>query len=566
LCKQAGLFYSPFRRVNFGMVTKSSSTRLLSRFTQLFRDPDAEHDSDSRRSESAIAKTPAEPSLKERFARKRRNDAIKAKELNQLRAILQDGRGIKRTEFTDLSPPSALVRTSGMGALQRNSILDKIDGAEAHLEDWWGTTTMPAPVADAPVQRAPAGATSQNHSSSTPAAFIDDMDLDFTDMLGVSTQAPEPERPEPLQNASLGVEDVALSALETCLRDAALHHAEGEFKEAQQLLEDMLTDSTIEPEAAESLTFSLFDVYRVTGQQDRFDMLALDYANRYGRSPGEWFSLAEHASATNAENAAPESSFSELARETTWRCPAILDKQSLADCVSRSPASSTRSFINWESLQHIDTAIAAALAGQIRIWCDHPVDLHWKGVDALLAAVQMCKFTGDVSSDATWWLIHLDLLCIQQQAEPYEEMAMDYCIAFEVSPPSWQPAKCKLLNDSDFYVSSGFASTATSRDIEEVQSIDSPYATCELNGNLTGEARRALRALQAASSTVGQITVSCSRLGRVDFNAASALLNWAVQNEARGCNVHFAHLPRLVLVFFEMLGMQNVARLSSSTY
>jgi ABC-type transporter Mla MlaB component len=362
------------------------------------------------------------------------------------------------------------------------------------------------------------------------------------------------------------VEEMVLSALETCLRDAALHHAEGEFNEAQQLLEDMLTDATLEPEAAESLTFSLFDVYRVTGQQDRFDVLALDYANRYGRSPGEWFSLASLSSGAGAENAAQESSFSELARETTWRCPAILDKQSLADCISRSPATATRSFISWEALQHIDTAVASAFARQLKIWCDHPIDLHWKGMQELLAAVQMCKVTGDVSSDATWWLIHLDLLCLQQQPEAYEDMAMDYCIAFEVSPPSWQPPKCKLASDNNFAMASGFASTATTGDVEDIPNSQSPYATCELRGNLTGEAREALRTLHIASSAVGQITVECSHLGRVDFNAASALLNWAVMSESRGCQVQFANLPRLVLVFFEMLGMQKVARLSSSAH
>ena len=535
------------------MVTKSSSTRLLSRFAQLFRDADADDDSDSRRSDPAVAVTPAEPSLKVRMARKRHNDAIKAKELNQLRAILQDGRGIKRPEFTDLASPSALVRTSGMGALERNSILDKIDGAEAHLENWWGTTTMSAPMTTAPLP---------SQAPPAPAAFIDDMDLDFTDML--TAAEPEPERPEPAKNAPLEEEEVALSALETCLRDAALHHAEGEFNEAQQLLEQMLDDANLGPEAAESLTYALFDVYRCTGQQDRFDALALDYANRFSRSPGEWFSLAELTGDSRTESAAAESSFSELAQETTWRCPAILDQQSLADCISRSPATATHSFINWEALQHINNAIAPALAGQLKIWCDHPVDLHWTGLEALLAAVQMCKVTGDVSKDVAWWLIHLDLLCIQQQAEAYEDMAMDYCITFEVSPPSWQPAKCKLASDVDFAVSSDFASTAAS--LEEVPSNQSPYTNYELRGNLTGEARRPMRALRAASRTVGQITVSCSHLGRVDFNAASALLNWAVSSESRGCQVQFINLPRLVLVFFEMLGMQKVAHLSSSAH
>jgi hypothetical protein len=49
----------------------------------------------------------------------------------------------------------------------------------------------------------------------------------------------------------------------------------------------------------------------------------------------------------------------------------------------------------------------------------------------------------------------------------------------------------------------------------------------------------------------------------VDFNAASAILNWAASSDARGCQVQFVCLPRLVLVFFEMLGMHKVASLSS---
>jgi ABC-type transporter Mla MlaB component len=536
------------------MVTKSSSTTLLSRFAQLFRESEADDDADSNASAPAVAVAPAEPSLRQRLERKRRNDAIKVKEFKRLRAIIQGGRGIKYSYTSDLTSSSALVRTSGMGTLERNSILDKIDGAEAHLENWWGTNTTPAPVAAPRAQIPP---------SVAQASFMDDMDLDFTDLQGEGETEPEPVQPEPRHTAPSVLEELPLSALDTCMRDAALHHAEGEFSQAQQLLTKMLHDTSLTPESAEALTFALFDVYRCTGQQDRFDALAMDYANRFGRSPGEWFSLEEPAAISDSGSAAQESAFSQLARETIWKCPAILDQHGLADCISRNPASAALSFINWEALQHIDNAIAPAFARQLKIWCEEPVDLHWTGVDTLLAAVQMCKVSGDAARDAAWWLIHLDLLCILEQEQTYEDTALEYCIAFEVSPPSWAPAKCKLNQDNDFALSSVFATTSASKDIEEAIAIHSPYAVCELQGNLTDEARRALRALRAASGSVGQLTVSCAHLGRVDFNAASAILNWAVNSDAKGCQVQFVQLPRLVLVFFEMLGMHKVASLSS---
>ena len=546
------------------MVTKSSSTTLLSRFTHLFRESDADDDSHSRQSVPAVSLALAEPSLKDRLARKRRNDAIKLKELNQLRTILQAGRGIKRPNFTETATPSVLVRTSEVGTLERHSILDKIDGAEAHLENWWGTTTLPAPIATAPLERGQPVTGSQapmTPATGAPTAFIDDMDLDFTALAGATGQ--ELTRPDPIRTVPMAIREVALTALESCLRDAALHHAEGEFSEAHQLLANMLRDSRLAPEAAESLTFALFDVYRCTGQQDRFDALALDYASRFGRSPGEWFSLAELAAPTSAMSEAQESHYGELAQESTWTCPAILDKHGLADCISRSPAADPVSFINWEALQHIDNSIASAFAGQLKHWCEQPVELHWAGMDALLAAVQMCKVSNDASRDAAWWLIHLELLRIQQQAEAYEDMALEYCIAFEVSPPGWQPAKCTLARVGDFPASTDFATTAAAGDFEEAVARHLPYANCELQGNLTGEARRALRTLRAASGACGHITVSCGQLGRVDFNAASAILNWAASSNARGCQVQFIHLPRLVRVFFEMLGLHKVASLSS---
>jgi ABC-type transporter Mla MlaB component len=547
------------------MVTKSSSTTLLSRFTHLFRESDADDDSHSRQSVLGVPVAQAEPTIKDRLERKRRNDAIKLKELNHLRAILQAGRGIKRPDFIEAGTPSALVRTSEVGKLERHSILDKIDGAEAHLENWWGTTTVPAPIATAPLERGQPAAGSQapilNPSTDTPAAFIDDMDLDFTAMLEVTEQ--ERTRPEPIRTAPMAIEEVTLTALESCLRDAALHHAEGEFDEARQLLANLLRDTSLAPEAAESLTFALFDVYRCTGQQNRFDALALDYASRFGRSPGEWFSLAELAAPPGPGSPAQESRYGELAQETTWKCPAILDKHGLADCISRNSAAAPVSFISWEGLQHIDNSIASAFAVQLKTWCEQPVELQWAGMDALLAAVQMCKVSDDSARDAAWWLIHLELLRIQQQTEAYEELALEYCIAFEVSPPGWQPALCTLAKDGDFPASTDFATTAASSNYGETVARQSPYANCQLQGHLTGEARRALRTLRTASGSGGNITVSCGQLGRVDFNAASAILNWAASSNARGCQVQFICLPRLVLVFFEMLGMHKVASLSS---
>ena len=525
------------------MVTKRSSTNLLSRFVQLFRESAADDGSDSRQPAPAVVPARTDIALKQLLRRRMRNDSIRATELNQLRSILQRGRAIGQRTLAEAPTPSQLMRTS---------ILDKIDGVEAHLAQWWGTT-LPAPVA--PGLRAEPLQTPGSES----APLDDDMDLDFTG-LGALT-GPE-SAPLPLAHPTPAAPAHAVpSALDLCLREAAPHYANADFSAAYQLLSGLLRDPTVGPDAAEILTFALFDVYRCTGQQDPFDALALDYAKRFGRSPGEWFSLAD--TADTKQN--PQSPYDDTAAEAPWQCPNTLDRAALADCLSRNPAAAPHNHIHWEALQHIDNATAPELAAQIKAWCAQPVELHWTGLDALIACVQQSKARSDTELRATWWLLHLDLLRLQQRAQACEEMALDYCIALEVSPPDWQPTQCLLVQGTDFRHSCDFAATAPYGDFDESVASRTPYAVCDIQGHLTGDAGPTLRALRAASRNAGHITVSCSRLGRVDFDAASALIRWATASKAQGCQVQFTQLPRLVLVLLDMLGMANVAVLLPNT-
>lgn len=527
------------------MVTKSSSNKLLSKFAQLFREPKADDDSGSAQSAPTVASTGVEPSLKQLLKRKLRNDAIREMELNHLRTLIQDGKGFKQSSFLEAQTPSQLVR---------NSILDKIDGAEAHLEQWWGAATTLPPLTP-PSQPAPPNPVPE------PVEFGDDLDLDFTGLGAIGEPEITPPEPE-LHNlpAPPILLDIVVSPLDQCLRDAAQHFADGDFRVAHDLLSEMLRQPTIGRDAAETLTFTLFEVYRCTGQQDRFDALALDYATRFGRSPAEWFSLVDDS------GQGVHSRLGEQPQESTWQCPAVLDLQALSDCKLRNPAKASICHINWEALQHIDSAMASELGQQLKSWSERPLELHWTGLDALLHCVQICKVSDDLADNAAWWRVHLELLRIQQRADAYEEMALDYCVAFEISPPSWQPALCRLVQDGDFKATSGFPSTLPAKDFDESMPSRTPYAVCEIQGHLTGDASHALRALRIATRKVNQITVSCGRLGRVDFDAASALISWATQTNAQGCHVQFTQLPRLVLVFLEMLGMNKVAELTASAH
>jgi len=55
--------------------------------------------------------------------------------------------------------------------------------------------------------------------------------------------------------------------------------------------------------------------------------------------------------------------------------------------------------------------------------------------------------------------------------------------------------------------------------------------------------------------------VVCSRLIRLDFLAAGTLLNWVTSQQAEGRQVQFKDLHRLVAVFFNVIGINEHAKL-----
>ena len=469
----------------------------------------------------------------------RRNDAIRIREFNRLRKVLYVGRDFPLSERLGLPPPPKAARSGKNGTFHRDTILDKIDGAQAHLEKWWSSGSSQA----APnTQPSPLGRTSP------PAPSYDELDLDFTDLQALSADDEAPEE---------------LSPVDAALREAALLYAEGEFEAAHAALATPLADPKLDMDSAELLAASLFDVYRCAGQHARFDALALEYAQRFRRSPPRWFSLESPPSAALGAGLAEADGAAHAEPRMFWKCPSILTAEALAQCRAQQPATAQACAINWLALQLIDGSIAQDFTDLVAGWCTTPQKMYWLGSESLVAALQKRKVSGNTAANRPWWLIQMDVLRLLQQEKKFEELALEYCVIYEVSPPSWNPVACTLEKAEDLLQGSEFLPGLSATSIDAVDSRPTPNAVVELHGNVTGDNDKKLALLQKASTGAGQVTISCAHLGRIDFKAAAGLMEWVKACDASGCQVQFIHLPHLVLVYFHMLGMEPLAGLAT---
>ena len=187
------------------------------------------------------------------------------------------------------------------------------------------------------------------------------------------------------------------------------------------------------------------------------------------------------------------------------------------------------------------------------------------GGERLFGVLREAAPTGVRDADPVFWLTRLDALRLANRADQFDEAAIDYCVTYEVSPPSWEPARCNV-HVSEHSASSRMTSQMPSEistsfvDSHLTESGEGEVASVELSGQLVGDIGATLRELGSQLGTATVVSVSCARLIRVDFVAAGDLLNWVIGAAQEGRSVHFVDAHRLVALFFGAMGISEHAK------
>ena len=156
--------------------------------------------------------------------------------------------------------------------------------------------------------------------------------------------------------------------------------------------------------------------------------------------------------------------------------------------------------------------------------------------------------------------------------DQFDEAAIDYCVTYEVSPPSWEPARCQVRV-------SGTGATTASPPMGMVSEVSTSFlesrltedtgmvqvGSVELSGQLVGDIGATLRKLDAELGVATLVNVSCSRLIRVDFIAAGDLLNWVLARRGENRSVQFLEAHRMVALFFGAMGINEHAKVKVRT-
>lgn len=522
--------------------------------------------------ESELAKS----ELKAMIERKRRNDFVRKREFDMLRKVRRDG--LTPDQLAALGGSSAMgdsvprVRDnevqSGPGmkakidAIERQMVGNSQVGALRRSPEFYAAPTEAMPLGqgqpaarDTPLQAAGAG---RVDAQDAEAAMPGSQGLSFKgSAAGALFESP-----------------FSAAATNEIAHDPELDEAVIAFANADfDLCEQSLTQLTHArgPRAQHAETWlALFDLHRATGQLPKFEALAVDYAQQFGWSAPQWFSMPQRVAAAVSEERKPRSG---IDGQVGWASPEWID----ADTVSRLRSQTLQMplpwVFDWAALRGIDAEACARLSELFRSWMPQSLDMRWLHGDRLLNCVQDAAPSGVRDADPVYWQLRLDVLRMTNRPDQFDEAAIDYCVTYEVSPPSWERVQCQVR------LSGGGGSSTQSPSMSLVSDVSTGFvesnllddavlvqvSSVELSGQLIGDIGELLRGMTEQLGAAPMINVSCSKLIRVDFIAAGDLLNWVLARRAENRAVTFVDAHRLVALFFGAMGINEHATVKVRT-
>ncbi len=560
----------------------------------------------------------AKAELRAMVERKRRNDFVRKRELDMLRRIRREG--LSPEQLAALGSASSRIdeaeRNSDLNSKIDPGVKAKIDQIEqqmvgenfaatqmqtAHPPGFFETSTRPVHFEPTQPSEPGSGRVSEHASlqerarlgsapppaaavmgaglpplSDAPPSRLPDLPpLAFelsahggppVPVLNASFAAPAAPKPADLsfRVADGGSIEVSEMVHDPELDEMVIAFANADYQSCEQGLTALVGAGGTRHEHAETWLV-LFDLYRATGQQAKFEALALDYVQQFSLSPPQWFSLPKLV----AEAAQKERKPMGQAGGVSWAAPEYLEAEAVAALAARCQNLPMPWVLDWAALRQIDTEACARLQELFRSWAKQPIDMRWLAGDQFLLQLKELAPVGMRDVDPAYWMLRLEALRLVNRPDQFDEAAIDYCVTYEVSPPSWEKAKCRVRVSGNSFSTNGPAHSTLSPEMSSSfmestiteQTQLAAGAQLELSGQLSGDISETLKLMSDSLGAASLVTIACPKLIRLDFMAAGDLLNWVLSRRSENRAVVFTDAHRLVALFFGAMGINEHAKI-----
>jgi ABC-type transporter Mla MlaB component len=345
----------------------------------------------------------------------------------------------------------------------------------------------------------------------------------------------QPEEPfDPGEDAtSYGIEAIELGTTDStsALDETAILFANGQDQAAETVLRSAIEADRLSA-ATERGWLMLFEFLQQRGDKAGFERLTMQYALRFENSAPGWLDYEPAGPRVDPKSDSPAVKLPSAVGANIVKPLEHLKALAMTNATLTLDVSEART---------IDSVGAELLLRVFNAFKRASHELIVQGAEQLVNPLRGAIEPGRRDSSDACWMLLLDVQRLLNRQNDFEEAGIQYCITYEVSPPSWEPFSPNIKTR---------ASPAAA---------PSAVDPLDWRGEISGDGEPLFGRMMASARSQPRLTVECRHLRRMAFSAASSLLGNMIKLQQLGTTVEFRNVNALVGALLQLLGVSAVA-------
>ncbi|HYC38298.1 MAG TPA: STAS domain-containing protein [Usitatibacter sp.] len=336
----------------------------------------------------------------------------------------------------------------------------------------------------------------------------------------------------------LGSEEYHSASLPTA-QEAAILYSANYAEAAIALLKSEIKDAL--GRNNKQAWLMLFDLYQAAQNRQEFDALSMLYSVKFELSPPAWAENAETQSDPRRGQSRERKDFFAMKPAVDGAVAAEIDR--------------FLAFVQTQGSVRLDVAKVAALSPQeaaiftaaLQKLRRARVPMWFNNLDALEKVLRAAFNERATDELKAYWLLLFELYVLEGKDTEFEELGMEYAVAFEMSPPSWEV----YVNPVSEAAKSGAVADAAP---------GAPEAGgFALKGVLTASSANQVGEMNGHAAARSEVVVDMGRVMRIDFGFTAAFFDAVKAIQLAGKRVILTNLSELNAALLEALGVNRYA-------
>jgi anti-anti-sigma regulatory factor len=322
----------------------------------------------------------------------------------------------------------------------------------------------------------------------------------------------------------------------SAIEEAAILFANGLIEPAEAGLRAAIHSDAL-GDAAQRAWLMLFELFQQRGDKASFDNLTIEYVLRFESSPPAWIDYKDEATAASAGKTADGAPIVRLPDVVDANVVKVLEQLKNHSIQHQSLTLDT------SGVREIDLVGAELLLRVLNAFKRASHELMVLGADQLITPLRAAVEPGRRDQSDAAWMLLLEVFRLLNRQHDFEETGIQYCITYEVSPPSWEPPPPSLKTR---------AATPADKPVE----VDDGM---QWRGTVRGNGEPQFGRLLVEAKTEKRLAVDCTYLKRIEFATATSLLTLLTKLRQGGVTIEFRNVNHLIAALFSLLGVDMVA-------